>query len=60
MREVRRTWRLRNEKCVMASSDAKVLLWNGVDYVIESTTLFVGADTAKGHIEAGAKQVCAW
>ena len=51
---------MRNEKCVIASSDAKVLLWNGVDYVIESTTLFVGADTAKGHIEAGAKQVCAW
>merc|ERR1711981_173874 len=29
----------------------------GVDYVIESTGLFVEADKAKGHIEAGAKKV---
>lgn len=31
--------------------------WNGDDYVIESTSLFVEADKAKGHIEAGAKKV---
>merc|ERR1711985_76967 len=29
----------------------------GVEYVIESTGLFVEADKAKGHIEAGAKKV---
>jgi len=29
----------------------------GVDYVIESTGLFVEADKARGHIEAGAKKV---
>jgi len=29
----------------------------GVDYVIESTGLFVEADKAKGHLEAGAKKV---
>merc|ERR1740138_1766969 len=47
-------------KCVMASRDGpKALPWKdlGVDYVIESTGLFVEADKAKGHIEAGAKKV---
>ena len=29
----------------------------GVDYVIESTGLFVEADKARGHIDAGAKKV---
>ena len=28
-----------------------------MEYVIESTGLFVEADKAKGHIEAGAKKV---
>merc|ERR1719150_682766 len=47
-------------KCVMASREGpKALPWKdlGVDYVIESTGLFVEADKAKGHIEAGAKKV---
>jgi glyceraldehyde 3-phosphate dehydrogenase len=47
-------------KCVMASRDGpKALPWKdmGVDYVIESTGLFVEADKAKGHLEAGAKKV---
>jgi len=35
------------------------LKWNevGAEYVIESTGLFLTKDTAKGHIEAGAKRV---
>jgi len=47
-------------KCVMASREGpKALPWKelGVDYVIESTGLFVESDKAKGHIEAGAKKV---
>merc|ERR1719324_1607203 len=47
-------------KCVMASREGpKALPWKdlGVDYVIESTGLFVEADKAKGHIDAGAKKV---
>jgi glyceraldehyde 3-phosphate dehydrogenase len=47
-------------KCVMASREGpKALPWGelGVEYVIESTGLFVEADKAKGHIEAGAKKV---
>merc|ERR1719272_2699688 len=47
-------------KCVMASRDGpKALPWKemGVDYVIESTGLFVEADKAQGHIDAGAKKV---
>merc|ERR1712113_557708 len=47
-------------KCVMASREGpKALPWKdlGVDFVIESTGLFVEAEKAKGHIEAGAKKV---
>merc|ERR1719183_1822730 len=47
-------------KCIQASREGpKALPWAdlGVDYVIESTGLFVEADKAKGHIEAGAKKV---
>merc|ERR1719329_737445 len=47
-------------KCIQASRDGpKALPWGamGVEYVIESTGLFVEADKAKGHIEAGAKKV---
>jgi len=47
-------------KCIAASREGpKALPWGelGVDYVIESTGLFVEADKAKGHIEAGAKKV---
>merc|ERR1712232_1357417 len=47
-------------KCIMASREGpKALPWKdlGVDYVIESTGLFVEADKAKGHIEAGAQKV---
>jgi len=47
-------------KCIMASREGiHVLPWKdlGVDYVIESTGLFVEADKAKGHITAGAKKV---
>merc|ERR1712203_980868 len=47
-------------KCVMASREGpKGLDWKslGVDYVIESTGLFVEADQAQGHIDAGAKKV---
>merc|ERR1712007_401315 len=47
-------------KCVMASREGpKGLDWKaqGVDYVIESTGLFVEAEKAAGHIEAGAKKV---
>jgi len=44
----------------MASREGpKALPWKdlGVDYVIESTGLFVEAEKAKGHIEAGATKV---
>merc|ERR1719393_838909 len=47
-------------KCIMASREGiSKLPWGdmGVEYVIESTGLFVEADKAKGHIEAGAKKV---
>merc|ERR550532_3277102 len=47
-------------KCIAASREGpKALPWGtlGVEYVIESTGLFVEADKAKGHIEAGAKKV---
>jgi glyceraldehyde 3-phosphate dehydrogenase len=47
-------------KCVQASREGpKALPWGelGVEYVIESTGIFVEADKAAGHIEAGAKKV---
>merc|ERR1719217_1346435 len=47
-------------KCIAASREGlHKLPWGemGVDYVIESTGLFVDAEKAKGHIEAGAKKV---
>merc|ERR1719295_2551836 len=46
-------------KCIQASRDGpKALPWGemGVDYVIESTGIFVDSEKAKGHIEAGAKK----
>jgi glyceraldehyde 3-phosphate dehydrogenase len=47
-------------KCVMASREGpKGLPWKdlGVDFVIESTGLFVEMEKAQGHIDAGAKKV---
>merc|ERR1719282_478044 len=47
-------------KCIMASREGpKALPWAalGVEYVIESTGLFVEAEKAQGHIDAGAKKV---
>merc|ERR1712190_137241 len=47
-------------KCVMASREGpKALPWKdlGVDYVIESTGIFVEDKLAQGHIDAGAKKV---
>merc|ERR1719159_260540 len=47
-------------KCIGASREGlNKLPWGamGVEYVIESTGLFVEADKAKGHIEAGATKV---
>merc|ERR1711990_774504 len=47
-------------KCIMASREGpKALTWGAlrVEYVIESTGLFVEYEKAKGHIEAGAKKV---
>merc|ERR1719333_2018045 len=47
-------------KCIGASREGlNKLPWGamGVEYVIESTGLFVEADKARGHIEAGAKKV---
>merc|ERR1719263_1541449 len=47
-------------KCIAASREGlKTLPWGamGVEYVIESTGLFVDAEKAKGHITAGAKKV---
>merc|ERR1711990_902352 len=47
-------------KCIAASREGlEKLPWKdlGVDYVIESTGLFVEADKARGHIKAGAKKV---
>jgi len=45
-------------KCIMASRDG-FPNWGelGVEYVIESTGLFVEADKAKAHIDKGAKKV---
>merc|ERR1719399_1806791 len=47
-------------KCIQASREGlEKLPWGamGVEYVIESTGLFVEAEKAKGHITAGAKKV---
>jgi glyceraldehyde 3-phosphate dehydrogenase len=46
-------------KCIMATRNPSELPWKelGVDYVIECTGLFTSSDTAKGHLEAGAKKV---
>merc|ERR1719326_248730 len=47
-------------KCIMASREGpKGLDWKslGVEYVIESTGLFVEAEKAQGHIDAGASKV---
>merc|ERR1719392_527752 len=47
-------------KCIAASREGlSKLPWGslGVEYVIESTGLFVEAEKAQGHIEAGAKKV---
>merc|ERR1719231_911115 len=47
-------------KCIAASREGiHKLPWGelGVEYVIESTGLFIEADKAKGHIDAGAKKV---
>ena len=46
-------------KCVAATREPKDLPWKdlGVDYVIESTGLFVEDIKAMGHITAGAKKV---
>merc|ERR1719321_773945 len=47
-------------KCIAASREGlHTLPWGamGVEYVIESTGLFVEAEKAKGHMEAGAKKV---
>jgi len=47
-------------KCIQASREGlETLPWGemGVEYVIESTGLFVEADKARGHLKAGAKKV---
>merc|ERR1719408_1106858 len=47
-------------KCIQANREGlHKLPWKemGVEYVIESTGLFVEAEKAKGHLEAGAKKV---
>merc|ERR1740115_288780 len=47
-------------KCIQASREGlEKLPWKelGVEYVIESTGLFVEADKARGHLKAGAKKV---
>merc|ERR1719356_360181 len=47
-------------KCIAASREGlSKLPWGslGVEYVIESTGLFVEAEKAKGHLKAGAKKV---
>ena len=46
-------------KCIMAERDLEKLPWKdlGVEYVIESTGLFVDKAQAEGHIKAGAKKV---
>ena len=44
---------------ITSESNPANLKWNevGADYVIESTGIFLTKETAKGHIEAGAKRV---
>lgn len=46
-------------KCVMATKTPDMLPWRsmGIDYVIESTGIFTDYDTAKLHLNAGAKKV---
>jgi len=46
-------------KCVAATKSPADLPWKelGVEYVIESTGLFVDSEKAKGHLDAGAKKV---
>lgn len=46
-------------KCVMATKTPDTLPWGsmGIDYVIESTGIFTDYDTAKLHLNAGAKKV---
>jgi len=46
-------------KCLAVREGPSAMPWKdlGVDIVIESTGLFVAADKAKGHIDAGAKKV---
>jgi glyceraldehyde 3-phosphate dehydrogenase len=46
-------------KCLAVKEGPKALPWGklGVDIVIESTGLFTEAEKAKGHLEAGAKNV---
>lgn len=46
-------------KCIAATKSPADLPWKemGVEYVIESTGLFVDSEKAKGHLEAGAKKV---
>jgi glyceraldehyde 3-phosphate dehydrogenase len=46
-------------QCVQAEREIKNLPWKklGIDYVIEATGIFTSGDTAKGHIDAGAKKV---
>jgi len=49
-----------NIKCIQASREGPAALpWSklGVDYVIESTGIFVDSEKAKGHLSAGAKKV---
>ncbi|MDW8288489.1 MAG: type I glyceraldehyde-3-phosphate dehydrogenase, partial [Flammeovirgaceae bacterium] len=44
---------------VTAEKNPASLKWNevGADYIIESTGIFLSQDTAKAHLEAGAKKV---
>lgn len=46
-------------QCLPAAKDPSQLPWRelGVDFVIESTGLFVDSEKAKGHLAAGAKKV---
>jgi len=49
-----------NIKCIQASREGpSALPWGsmGVEYVIESTGIFVDSENAKGHLSAGAKKV---
>eukprot|EP00930_Biecheleria_cincta_P101445 TRINITY_DN930_c0_g2_i1.p1 TRINITY_DN930_c0_g2~~TRINITY_DN930_c0_g2_i1.p1 ORF type:complete len:768 (+),score=189.00 TRINITY_DN930_c0_g2_i1:51-2354(+) len=49
-----------NIKCIQASREGpSALPWGsmGVEYVIESTGIFVDSEKAKGHLSAGAKKV---